>query len=62
MTSVRRLMGLPLTWRLLPARAQQRALPVVAFINGGSADTVDASYVAAFRKGLNETRTYLKIV
>ena len=39
----------------LAARAQQPALPVVAFINGGSADTVGASYVAAFRKGLNET-------
>ena len=36
------------------ARAQQPALPVVGFINGGSADT-DALFVAAFRKGLNET-------
>ena len=35
------------------ARAQQPALPVVAFINGGSADG-SARYVAAFRKGLNE--------
>jgi len=38
----------------LVARAQQPALPVVGFINGGSAD-VDARYLAAFRKGLNET-------
>jgi putative ABC transport system substrate-binding protein len=37
----------------LAARAQQPALPVVAFIYGGSADA--ARNVAAFRKGLNET-------
>ena len=36
------------------ARAQQPVLPVVGFIDGGSADA-DARYVAAFRKGLNET-------
>jgi putative tryptophan/tyrosine transport system substrate-binding protein len=33
------------------ARAQQPALPVVAFVNGGSADMTSA---AAFRKGLSE--------
>jgi putative ABC transport system substrate-binding protein len=38
----------------LAARAQQPALPVVGFINGGSVD-VSARRVAAFRKGLNET-------
>ena len=38
----------------LAARAQQPALPVVGFINGGSADA-SARCVAAFRKGLNET-------
>ncbi len=38
----------------LAARAQQPALPVVAFINGASPDAF-ASYGAAFRKGLNET-------
>jgi putative ABC transport system substrate-binding protein len=38
-------------FRSLPARAQQ---PVVGFIRDGSADT-NARYVAAFRKGLNET-------
>jgi putative ABC transport system substrate-binding protein len=38
------------------ARAQQPALPVVGFINGGSADA-SARNVAAFRKGLNETGT-----
>ena len=36
------------------ARAQQPALPVVGFINGGSPDA-SARNVAAFRKGLNET-------
>jgi putative tryptophan/tyrosine transport system substrate-binding protein len=40
--------------RPLTARAQQSALPVVVFIRDGSAD-VNARYVAAFRKGLNET-------
>jgi putative ABC transport system substrate-binding protein len=36
------------------ARAQQRALPVVGFLNGGSAD-VPAGSVVTFRKGLNDT-------
>jgi putative ABC transport system substrate-binding protein len=38
----------------LAARAQQPALPVVAFIRDGSADA-SARFAAAFRKGLNET-------
>jgi putative ABC transport system substrate-binding protein len=38
----------------LAAHAQQQALPVVAFVRTGSADT-NARNVAAFRKGLNET-------
>ena len=38
----------------LAARAQQRTLPVVGFINAGSADS-SARYIAAFRNGLNET-------
>jgi ABC-type uncharacterized transport system substrate-binding protein len=38
----------------LTARAQQPALPVVAFIRDGSADA-SARFAAAFRKGLNET-------
>src|SRR5215467_2104808 len=38
----------------LAARAQQQPIPVVGFINGGSPDT-SAHFVAAFRKGLNET-------
>jgi putative ABC transport system substrate-binding protein len=36
------------------ARAQQPALPVVGFIRDGSAEA-SARYVAAFRKGLNES-------
>ena len=38
----------------LTARAQQRTLPVVGFVHGGSAGD-SASYVATFRKGLGET-------
>jgi len=38
------------------ARAQQPALPVVGFVNGGSADASStAGRVVAFRKGLGET-------
>jgi hypothetical protein len=38
----------------LSARAQQAAMPVVGFVNGGSADAY-AHPVAAFRKGLGES-------
>jgi putative ABC transport system substrate-binding protein len=38
----------------LTAQAQQPALPVVGFVNAGSADAL-AGRVAAFRKGLGET-------
>ena len=47
------LAGAAATWPLV-ARAQQPTLPVVAFINAGSADA-NPRNVAAFRKGLGET-------
>ncbi|MFZ0151652.1 MAG: ABC transporter substrate-binding protein [Xanthobacteraceae bacterium] len=47
------MVGSAVVWPL-GARAQQPALPVVGFIRDGSADAA-ARFVAAFRKGLNET-------
>jgi putative tryptophan/tyrosine transport system substrate-binding protein len=47
------LLGGTAAWSLA-ARAQQATMPVVGFIRDGSADG-SARFVAAFRKGLNET-------
>src|SRR5262245_31580330 len=47
------LLGCGAVWPL-SAHAQQPAMPVIAFISGRSADA-STRYVAAFRKGLNET-------
>jgi putative ABC transport system substrate-binding protein len=46
------LFGGAATWPLI-ARAQQPAVPVIAFLNGSTAD-VSVGNVAAFRKGLSE--------
>ena len=45
--------GVAATWPLA-ALAQQSALPVVAFVRDGSSEA-NARYMAAFRKGLNES-------
>ena len=39
----------------LAARAQQPAMPIVAFVNPAERDGIPPRYVAAFRKGLSDT-------
>ena len=48
------LLGGAATWSLA-ARAQQRAMPVVAFVTPSERDSFPPHYVAAFRKGLSDT-------
>src|SRR6202162_3683713 len=52
-SSTRRLGGASMAWPLA-ARAQRAALPVVGFVDAGSAEA-SAGYVAAFREGLGGT-------
>ena len=47
------LAGAVAAWQVV-ARAQQSALPVIGFVNTGSAEA-SAGYVSEFRKGLGET-------
>ena len=46
-------LGSAAAWPVV-ARAQQAAMPVIGFVNGGAAEGSEG-YVAAFRKGLGET-------
>ena len=51
---IKGIVGSAVAARPFTARAQQPAMPVIAFIRDGSAEG-NARYVAGFRKGLSET-------
>jgi putative tryptophan/tyrosine transport system substrate-binding protein len=48
-------LGGAVAWPMAP-RAQQRALPVIGFLNGSSSEGGGSEYLAAFRQGLREER------
>ena len=50
------LLGSAAAARPLAARAQQAAMPVIGYLDGGTPET-SSNFLAAFRKGLREPAT-----